>query len=130
MNILKSIGAVLAGLIFIIVTHSVTDKILEGTGILPPPEQGLFDTGLLLLATAYRSVLSIAGCYITAKLAPSRPILHALVLGVIGVIGSLVGGIVATQMNLGPLWYPILLAVLSIPIALFGGWLAARKAVR
>ena len=29
MNILKSIGAVLAGMIFIVATHTITDKILE-----------------------------------------------------------------------------------------------------
>lgn len=127
MRILKSVGAVLAGLIFIVFTHSLTDYILESAGILPLPEQGLFDTGFLLLATAYRTFFSIIGGYLTAKLAPSRPMLHALVLGIIGVIGSLAGAVVAMQMNLGPLWYPILLAVTSIPVALLGGWLAVRK---
>lgn len=38
MNILKSIGAVLAGIIFIGVTHSVMDLILEKAGIFTPPE--------------------------------------------------------------------------------------------
>jgi hypothetical protein len=127
MNILKSIGAVLAGMIFIVVTHTVTDRMLEGLGIFPPPEQGLHDTSLLLLATVYRTVFSVAGSYLTARLAPSRPMLHAMIIGVIGVIGSAAGAVVATQMNLGPLWYPILLLVLSPPIAWLGGRLATRK---
>src|SRR5688500_15057833 len=126
MNIVKSIGAVLAGLLFIVVTHTLTDKILEGTGVFPPPEEGLHDTVLLLVATVYRTVFSIVGCYIAARLAPSSPMLHAMIIGVIGVLGSIGGAIMATQMDLSPLWYPLLLVVLSLPIAWFGGWLATR----
>lgn len=127
MNILKSIGAVLVGILFIVVTHTMTDKILEGTGFFPPPEEGLHDTGLLLMATAYRTVFSVIGCYIAARLAPIRPMLHAMIIGAIGVLGSIGGAIMATQMNLSPLWYPFLLIVLSLPIAWFGGWLATRN---
>ena len=128
MNILKSIGAVLAGLVFILVTHMGADRILEASGIFPPPEQGLHTTWMLMLATAYRVILSIAGCYITARLAPSRPVAHALVLGSIGVIGSLAGLSMAISQNLSPLWYPIGLAILSLPSAWVGGKLAERRA--
>jgi len=127
MNILKSIGAVLAGLIFIVVTHTLSDLLLESIGVFPPADEGLHDTKLLLVATAYRSIFSIAGCYIAASLAPSRPMLHALIIGFIGILLSTAGAVVATQMNLGPLWYPILLIVLSLPLAWFGGWLATRN---
>lgn len=69
---IKSFGAVVAGLTFIVISHTAVDKILEATGVFPPPEEGLHTTWMLLLATAYRTVLSIAGCYLTAFLAPSR----------------------------------------------------------
>ena len=128
MNILKSIGAVLAGLVFIFVTHTGVDRILEASGIFPPPEHGLHTTWMLILATAYRVILSIAGCYITARLAPSRPLAHALVLGSIGVIGSLAGLSMAISQNLSPLWYPIGLAILSLPSAWVGGKLAEHRA--
>ena len=128
MNILKSIGAVLAGLVFILVTHMGADRILEASGIFPPPEQGLHTTWMLMLATAYRVILSIAGCYITARLAPSRPVAHALVLGSIGVIGSLAGLSMTISQNLSPVWYPIGLATLSLPSAWVGGKLAERRA--
>lgn len=39
MNIMKGIGAILAGMIFIVVTHTVTDLVLEKLGIFTPPEQ-------------------------------------------------------------------------------------------
>lgn len=128
MNILKSIGAVLAGLAFIFVTHIGVDRILEATGIFPPPEQGLHITWMLMLATGYRSVLSIVGCYITARLAPSRPVAHALALGFIGIVGSLAGLSMAISQNLSPVWYPIGLAILSLPCAWIGGKLAERRA--
>src|SRR5688572_14286831 len=126
MNILKSIGAVLAGLLFIVISHTAVDKILEGLGIFPHPDEGLHVPWMLVLALAYRTVLSIAGCYITAVLAPSRPTLHALVLGFIGlVVGTLAA--IAVNLGLSPAWYPIALAVVSVPSAWLGGTIAERR---
>ena len=127
MNILKSIGAVLAGLVFIVISHTAVDKILEGLGIFPDPEQGLHVTWMLLLALAYRTVLSIVGCYFTALLAPSRPMLHALVLGFIGLVAGVAAVIAFIPLNLSPAWYPIALAVVAIPCAWIAGVLAARR---
>ena len=127
MNILKSIGAVLSGLIFIGISHTAVDKILEGLGIFPNPDQGLHVTWMLVLAFAYRAVLSIVGCYITAVLAPSRPMLHALILGFIGLVISTIAAINFIPMNLSPAWYPIALAVVSVPCAWIGGMLAERR---
>ena len=128
MNILKSIGAVLAGLIFIFITHTGVDKILEALGIFPSPAQGLHVPWMLVLALAYRTVLSIVGCYITAKLAPSRPLLHALVLGFIGLVVSGIAAVAVIPMGLSPAWYPIALAVVSVPCAWLGGLIAERRA--
>jgi hypothetical protein len=128
MNILKSIGAVLAGLVFIIFTHTLTDSILETAGIFPPPDQGLHVTWMLVFALAYRIILSIVGCFITAKLAPTNPMKHALILGLIGVFASTVGAVFALRMDLSATWYPIALVLVSIPCAWVGGRLAERNA--
>ena len=128
MNTLKSIGAVLAGLVFIIFTHTLTDSVLERAGIFPPPDQGLHVTWMLVFALAYRIILSIAGCFITAKLAPRRPMKHALILGLIGVFASTVGAVFAIRMDLADTWYPIALVLVSIPCAWIGGRLAERNA--
>lgn len=124
MKLLKSIGAVLAGLIFIVASHTGMDVLLESIGFFPTASEGLHDTGLLLIATAYRTIFSIAGCYLAAQLAPDRPLAHALVIGFIGIAASTAGAVVASRMNLGPLWYPILLIVISLPAAWVGGRLA------
>lgn len=126
MNILKSIGAVLAGILFIGVTHSVTDLILEKAGIFTPPEVRFDTTWMVLTALTYRILYSIAGGYLTAKLAPSRPMLHAIVLGLIGLVMSTAAAIVLIPKDYGPAWYPIALAVTAFPVAWLGGWLATR----
>jgi len=55
---------------------------------------------LFLVATAYRMVYAVAGSYIAARLAPDRPMQHALVLGFVGLALSIAGA-VATW-NAGP----------------------------
>ncbi len=120
-NILKSIGAVLAGLVFIGVTHSATDAILEAAGVLPKGHLHV-GAGLILFVILYRAIFSVAGCYLTAKLAPKNPMKHSLILGGIGTILSAVGAIVTADMNLGPAWYAWSLVVISLPVA----WLAGK----
>ena len=128
MNILKSIGAVLAGLIFIFVTHSGVDLILESLGIFTPPTERFDTTWMVVTATVYRTILSIGGCFITGVLAPARPMLHSMILGSIGLFLSTAAAVVLIPMDLGPAWYPIALAVLTIPCAWIGGLLAERRA--
>ena len=128
MDLLKSIGAVFAGLIFIFVTHSGVDFLLESLGIFTPPAQRFDTTWMVVTATLYRTVLSIAGCFLTGILAPSRPMLHSLVLGFIGLAMATAAAIVTIPMDLGPAWYPIALAVLTVPCAWVGGVLAERWA--
>ncbi|HYF68436.1 MAG TPA: hypothetical protein VD884_09875 [Ohtaekwangia sp.] len=120
-NIFKSTGAVLAGLVFIGVTHSATDMVLEATGVLPKGHLNV-SAGLILVVIFYRAVLSFAGCYLTAKLAPAAPMKHSLVLGGIGTILSLAGAIITSEMNIAPAWYGWTLVFISLPIA----WLASR----
>jgi hypothetical protein len=119
-TILKSIGAVLAGFIFIGVTHTGIDAILEGIGVLPKGNLYV-STPLILFVIFYRAIFSLAGCYLTAKLAPKNPMKHALVLGGIGTLLSAAGAIVTADMNLGPAWYAWSLVIIAIPVAWLGG---------
>lgn len=133
MKILKSIGAVLAGIIFIVVTHTATDFILESLGIFPPPPNRAapgqkFDAPWMVsTALAYRVVFQIAGGYLTAYLAPSRPVLHSVLLGLIGLIMSSGAAIAVIPLDWGPAWYPIALAASALPSVWFGGWLASKR---
>ena len=129
MSILKSIGAVLAGAIVGIVLSLGTDILLRQLHIFPPLTQPMTDSRLLALATVYRTIYGVAGAYVTAWLAPSRPMLHALILGILGELAS-IAGLIGTwndTSTYGPHWYPIALVVLALPPALLGAWLYERR---
>ena len=121
MNILKGIGAILAGMIFIVVSHTGTDYVLETLGIFPPRDEGLHITWMVATATIYRSIFTVAGGYITAALAPNPPMRYVMILGIIGLALGTLAAIVTIPMGLGPAWYPIALAVLALPCVWLGG---------
>jgi hypothetical protein len=127
MNTLKGIGAVLAGIIFIVVTHSVTDLILESLGIFTPPSQGLHTPWMLVTATAYRALWTIVGGYVTAMLAPSPKMRWVAIFALIGFVLGVLGAVITIPMNLSPAWYPITLAVLLPICAWVGGKLRDRQ---
>ena len=116
----RSIWAVVAGVLVIIVVTTLVDIVLHVTGVLPPMDQPI-NNSLALLATSYRIVISIGGAWLTARLAPEKPMKHALILGCVGVVLGLVGVVATWNMELGPRWYPILLTVLAIPQCWAGG---------
>src|SRR5690348_14122814 len=89
---LKSILAVLAGFLIIVVLSVVTDAILEAAGVFPSAsDQGKFVTWMLLLAFGYRTIYNVLGGYVTAAIAPANPIRHTVILGGIGTLGGIAG---------------------------------------
>ena len=124
----RSILAVFVGIVAGVAVTIGTDVLLRAMHILPELDQRVPDR-LLLLATTYRTVYSVAASYLTARLAPSRPMRHALAGGVIGLVVNL-AGTVATW-NGGPQyqshWYPVALTVLALPCAWAGGALRVRQ---
>jgi hypothetical protein len=126
MNVLKGIGAILAGIVFIVVTHTGTDFVLEKLGIFTPPDQGFHTTWMVVTATIYRSIYTVAGGYVTATLAPNRPMQHVIILGIIGTVAGILAAIVTIPMRIAPAWYPIALAVLALPCTWLGGKLKTK----
>ncbi len=128
---LRSIGAVLAGLLAIFVSTTAIDVVLHAAHVFPPWGEANPDS-VMLLATAYRVICSIGGCYLAARLAPDRPMRHALWLGAVGVVISLTAAI--ATWNAGPAfanhWYPLALVAVSMPCAWAGGKLQERQASR
>ena len=121
-RILRSIGAVLAGLLAIFILSIGTDVALHATGVFPPLGQRM-SNALFLLATAYRIVYGVAGCYVTARLAPDRPMQHALALGAVGVVFSTAGAV--AMWDAGPGWYSLAVIAIAMPCAWAGGRLGA-----
>jgi hypothetical protein len=104
----------------IIVATTVVDIALHLAGFFPSLGVPL-DNRQSLTALSYRIVISIAGAWLTARLAPARPMKHALILGAIGTVLGAVGVAATLSKNLGPAWYPVSLAVLAVPQCWVGG---------
>ena len=117
---MKSVWAVVAGVLFTVAGSILVDVVLHVAGVFPPMGQPL-DNRLSLLALSYRIVVSIGGAWLTAKLAPQDPMRHALILGCVGVVLGLAGVAATWNQNRGPRWYAISLAVLAIPQCWLGG---------
>lgn len=125
---LRSIGAVVAGLLFVIIASTATDVLMHATGVFPPLGQPMSDS-LFAVALAYRIVFGIGGGYITARLAPDRPMGHVLVLGAIGFVLSIAGAFATWNRGpaFGPNWYPLALVITAIPSVWLGGKLVRRR---
>jgi hypothetical protein len=119
---MRSFGAVLGGFVAVVILSVATDAVLHAAGVFPALGV-LMSDGLFLLATAYRTIYGIFGSYLTARLAPNRPMAHALAGGAAGTVIATIGAIVTwNQPQLGPHWYPVILIVLAIPSA----WVGAK----
>ena len=124
----RRIGAVVAGFLVIGILDTTIDVIMHLTGIYPPWFQPM-RASLWLLAIGYRTVDGIIGAYVTARIAPDRPVAHALTLGIIGIVLS-TAGVVATWSKgpeFGPKWYPLTLVAIALPCSLIGGLIRARQ---
>jgi hypothetical protein len=127
-RILRRIGAVFAGFIATFILSIATDLVLHAAGVFPAWGQPMSDA-LFLLATAYRTLYTVAGGYITARLAPDRPMAHAMVLGFVGLAAAIAGVVLTWDKGpeFGPKWYPLALVVLAMPSVWLGGKLAGRS---
>lgn len=115
---LRHVGAVLAGLLAIFAITIATDVAMHATGIFPPWGQPM-SSALFLVALAYRIVYGVLGCYIAARLAPDRPMQHAVALGAVGVVLSSAGAV--AMWEAGPAWYSLAVIAISLPCAWVGG---------
>ena len=116
----KSIWAVVAGVLFIVVVTTLVDIALHAAGVYPPMDQPLTDL-LCVMATLYRFIIGVGGGALTAKLAPQQPMKHVLILGVVGSFLGLLGVVTTWNQGLGPHWYPIALMLLAVPQCWLGG---------
>jgi hypothetical protein len=121
-RIFKSIGALLSAFMVSALLSVLTDFLLERTGVITGPEEGLFITWMIVLVLAYRAIYTIFAGWIVGRLAPARPMLLAGILGAIGVTLTILG--THANADKAPLWYGYSLAALTLPAL----WLGVRIA--
>lgn len=124
----RSIAAVVAGFVVTAVLSLGMDLVMHATGVFPPWGEPM-PSGLFAWATVYRLAFTIFGGYLTAVLAPYRPMVHALILGSIGLVAATAGAIATWDKGpaFGPKWYPVLLVVTAIPCTWIGGLVARSR---
>jgi hypothetical protein len=130
-NIFKSIGAVLAGLITVILLSNGTDSILEATGIFPSiaeqSQHGFNTPWMAGLALFYRLIFLLAGGYVVALLAPANPMRHVVILGITGTVLGIAGAI--ATWGFAPGWFLLSPVLLGIPCVWLGGQLRIRRSI-
>jgi len=130
MSILKSIGAVIAGYLVPAVLTAVTISVL---GILFPESYQPENAGWVVFNVSYGCAFAVIGGYVVARLAPSNPFRHALILGILmALFAALTGYMVSVappspEYALQPGWYYPVLAITVLPSILLGAWLFTRK---
>ena len=116
----RSILALLAGIVVGIVLSLGTDSILHAIGVAPSLKVR-WPNHLLVFAASYRSIYGIFCAYLIARLAPNRPMGHALLAGALGLVASTLGAVGAWNTTAGQHWYPVSLALTTLPTAWLGG---------
>jgi hypothetical protein len=126
---IRSIVAVAVGFVFIAALSIGADLALQR--VMP----GAFDAAgalasppVLLLTLTYVGIFAVAGCYLTARLAPSRPMRHALILGALGLVGNIAGSL--ALWHTAPAWYHLTAIALVMPFAWIGGRLREIQLAR
>jgi hypothetical protein len=124
----RSIGAVAVGFLFIAVLSFGSDILLRVTfpdDVNVPVR--IVSSRVLLLSLISAAVYATVGCYLTARLAPARPMWHALVLGALVLIFTVINADVLWI--LAAMWYKLASLVIVLPCAWVGGWLAERSRI-
>jgi xanthine/uracil permease len=123
---LRSIGSVVAGFVFIAIGVNVANIPLRR--MMPEAfdaNGGTHDTTALLISFVTVAVFAVAGSYLTARLAPNRPMRHALILAAAGLVFNVVSA--AMMWGYWPAWYTLISLALVMPYGWLGGRLRERQ---
>jgi len=119
-TIWKSIGAIAAGFLLGAVLSIVADILFNSADLMNMENFKETSSGIIFVVIVYRFIFNVCGCYLTAKLAPSKPMKHALIIGVIGTVLAILGS--AAMWDKAVAWYNVTVILISFPSA----WLGAK----
>lgn len=115
----KSIGAIAAGFLTGAILSMGADFIMEKTGMMSMEHFKQSSLTIIWIVIIYRFIFNVAGCYLTARLAPDKPMKHVIIIGIIGTVLSIVGAVAMWEQAI-PL-YNITIILMSLPSAWLGG---------
>ena len=118
--VLRSAAAIVAGMAAVVVLSLGTDLGLRLVGLYPAEGEPMVEPALNLLALCYRCLYNVIGAYIVLVLASDNGLRLLWIFTLLGFTLAAIGAIVTIPMNLGPSWYPILLALSPFPCSWLG----------
>ncbi len=130
-RILRSVGAVVAGYFLTALLTAGTIAVLAA---LFPESYVATDRAWVIFNIVYGCAFAVLGGYITARLAPSRPLAHAVALGLIMAVLAIMTSLATAgappdpEVAASPAWYYPVLALTVVPSVALGGWLQSRRA--
>ena len=122
---MRSVLALAAGFVVIAGLSSGVDALLWT--LFPDAydaDRRLTSAPLLLLTQALVGACAVAGCTLAGRLAPGRPMHHALILGALGLAAGVAGSL--ALWSTAPVWYHVLGWALVLPCAWLGGRISER----
>jgi hypothetical protein len=123
--LVRSILAVLAGYLVLVVGIGVTDfvlSLLSPSGYPNGPKPG---AKWMIIELVIGAFLIVCGGYLTASLARRAEMRHALALGVLTATIAAISLII--YHGLQPVWFQLVVVLVAIPAALAGGRLKFRQ---
>jgi len=124
----RSILALFIGFVAVVALSLGADEVLHLLKVYPPWGEPMYQPALNLLALSYRTVFTVVGGYLTARAAPHSPMRHVLIGAGIGLVLGVAGVVAAASIGgLGPMWYPVAIAVTGPPSNLLGGAIYVRR---
>lgn len=126
---IRSIIAVVSGFVVIVIFALAADALLMRLVPSSFTDGGATrNSTLLIFALVYNFIFSAAGGYLTALIARRVELKHALALGALHFLLSLLSAVQFTET--APVWWHIAALALIIPAVVFGGYLrVAQKRV-
>lgn len=89
------------------------------------PNDEILSVPVMLFMMLYVALFAITGCYITARLAPNRPMRHALILGALGLAFNIMGSV--QMWDRAPAWFHIVNILMVMPYAWMGGRIREKQ---
>ena len=124
---LRSVLAVVAGFVVIGALAAVTGRLVAGAWPSQVDADGYpATTMMMVLQLLYVGVYATFGCWLAGRLAPSRPMLHALIVGVLGLALNATTGL--AMRDAFPTWYLAAGILTTMLWAWLGGLIAERQA--
>jgi len=120
MNSLRSVVAVGAGFFTTSVLALAGDYALRAW--MPDafgPDGSVGDTNVLAITLGYTVAFGAVGGYVAARIAQTRPLMHAAIVGAIAL--ALTAVATALMWRTAPPWYHLTTLAVVLPVALIGG---------